>query len=184
MENPTEVIEPKTMAMIEEPLKTEPVVGDGWEMLGLWGDSDEGSMRDRHKRQEGYKARLDFRDCIPCSHCFHCITLKKFDKHGEMVTSGYLCERGEMEVSEFTTCNEAYRTRNGRIRVFVDMTGAPRKARARMSDLERELRERQKRESMPSQVKPTRPPEGYLGGSEYYVPKIGEDGAHPTKLMN
>lgn len=94
-------------------------------MLGANGGMGDEEMGARFARQQRFIDRMDYRECIPCSKCCSCLTLRKCLASGEIVTTGYYCNAGEINVSEYHTCNGARRSKNGRVKVLMDTSDAP-----------------------------------------------------------
>lgn len=104
--------------------------GDGFVTLGKNGEMTSEAIYDRFRKQEGHKERNHFRKCIPCDRCGACIILKGFNLQGKVRLEGCWCDTFEMSVEPDTTCDRAYRSKNGKMRVLLNMNNAPRSVKA------------------------------------------------------
>lgn len=165
----------------------ERVEGEGVCAGGIRGGIESGVMVDRAKRVKSFRGRLDFRECIPCDRCGNCLEIRRFTKKGEDRVLALYCLIGEMEVTPYTTCNNARRSRNGRKKVVYYLENAP--AHFKVSA------ERVKAEvpyvapGMGPKLEETIPEQGYVGGSAYYRRKDGDgdekgQGEMPRGLVN
>lgn len=194
---------------IEEP-ETEHRQEGSLLVIGADGSMGDEAMRDRFARQQRFVERMDYRECIPCPKCCNCITFKKYKGTGEIVTTGFYCNSGEVSVGEYHTCNAARRSKTGRIRVVLDTTDAPTWAKygkmggsvdeVRGGDFETENSKKYGSVKgiqeigggeLARRLPPTKPTEydDYLGGAEKTAEKYGKGGAEgagdiPRDLVN
>lgn len=151
---------------------------------GIYGDTDMKAMADRKRRIDGYRNKFDYREIVPCDRCVHCIELRRFTEDGEMESMGYVCVRTGGDTDPFHTCNDGFRSPNGRRKVVFDSRNAPLGFEDGLVDVpfKRMYSRKGKRTT-----KPTIPPDGYRGGSEYYKRADGkkkESGTVPKVLAN
>lgn len=106
----------------EEPY---PYVGAGIMALGPEGEDSAECMRQKEKRNAHFKRRMSYRECIPCDRCYQCIQLRRYNRTGRLETTGFYCLGGECEVEPYHTCNQAWKAKNGRVRVVIDMNSVP-----------------------------------------------------------
>lgn len=151
---------------------------------GIYGDTDMKAMTDRKRRIDAYRSKFDYREIIPCDRCVHCIELRRFTEGGEMESVGYVCLRCGGDTDPFHTCNDGFRPPNGRRKVIFDTHNAPLGFEDGLVDVPfRRIYSRKGKRT----AKPTIPPDGYRGGSEYYKRADGkkkESGTVPKVLAN
>ena len=173
---------------LSEPIEVEDVIpeegGDGnLCYAGIYGGTDAAAMMDRQKRVEGYKERVQYRECIPCERCSHCLELRNFSKGGEERLVGYVCLQMECETTASHTSNMGNMNRTGRKKVIYDTTNAPLGFREGMSFRSNVPMERK------NMIEADAPSGGYRGGSGWYKRADGDkssegSGKIPKRLMN
>ena len=158
-----------------------PQEGPGMVSCGRDGSTKAAEMADRAGRVANFRQRFDYREIIPCEKCYHCVTIRGFNKRQEEITRGCYCIAGEMPVDKLGTCNNGYRAKNGRVRVIYDLENAPRGFAAGVLAAGKE-----KKSEMPAKRNSGEDlNRGYLGGSEAYNGSAGLKGLEmPRRLMN
>lgn len=180
-------METKTSEIVEIPDTIREPEGDGMMFAGIYGDTTMEAMADRRRRKEGYRERVNFRECIPCDRCGHCLEIRGFFRNGKEYVKTLLCLVGEFETTPYNTCDRAYRNRSNRRKVVYDLANAPKGFQAGLNP------SKEAKFSFPGErgeSKNNEPPsEGYQGGSKFYKRADGDEssegsGKIPRGLMN
>lgn len=167
----------------EEPY---PYVGAGIMALGPEGEDSAECMRQKEKRDMHFMKRMSYRECIPCDRCYQCIQMRRYNRKGRLETTGFYCLAGECEVEPYHTCNQAWKAKNGRVRVFIDMNSVPTNVLVEHT-MERGRMMKEEREAPGRQIGLGRKENEYVGGSNR-APKFEKlsegEGTMSPRLVN
>jgi len=165
-------------------------VEEGEELMfaGRTGEADYKSLAARRKRTDGMLKRLDYRECIPCDRCMHCIELRGFKKSGTEIVIGYICLMADSDIDADHTCNMARRSKKLYKRVVYFLKDAPIGFKEGLT--EKQLMgcgqahpEEKLQSGLSERLAATMPIEGYKGGSEYYKRVDGDKEAEGTSKI-